>query len=173
MKISPQEVPSTSRNPPVNTQSHPMQSANMVEEVPYAPFNTWETPQQSQGFVGLVQGSSSETEKPKNEDKKKVRFDLPIEHKQEQAQNQKVTQDSQIPLNRKVEKKDTTSEERKKPVVFYQGKDEPAPFLVLVRIFGKLLHNCLIDSSASSNVMPLKVCQRLGIVPLQTTKKVT
>ena len=33
-------------------------------------------------------------------------------------------------------------------VVYYQGKDEPAPFLLSVRIFGKLLHNCLIDSGA-------------------------
>lgn len=171
-KSTPQEAPSSSRNPPVNTQSHPVQSANMVEEVSYAPFNAWETPQQSQGFVGMVQGSSSEPEKPRTKDKRRVRFNFPIEKKQEQTQ--KVTRDNQVPQwDEKNERKSIVPEERKKPVVFYQGRDEPAPFLVSVRIFRKLLHNCLIDSGASSNVMPLKVCQRLGIVPLHTTKKVT
>ena len=61
----------------------------------------------------------------------------------------------------------------KTPVIYYQGKDEPAPFLLLVRIFGKLLHNCLIDSGASSNVMPLAICRKLGITPLGSNKKVT
>ena len=58
-------------------------------------------------------------------------------------------------------------------MVFYQGKEEPAPFLVFVRIFGKMLHNCLIDSGATSNVMPLDMCRRFGLIPLQTKKKVT
>lgn len=61
----------------------------------------------------------------------------------------------------------------KTPVVYYQGKDEPAPFLLLVRIFGKLLHNCLIDSRALSNIMPLNICRSLGIMPLGSNGKVT
>lgn len=61
----------------------------------------------------------------------------------------------------------------KTPVVYYQGKDEPAPFLLLVRIFGKLIHNCLIDSGASSNIMPLTICRRLGVTPLGSNKRVT
>ena len=61
----------------------------------------------------------------------------------------------------------------KTPVVYYQGKGEPTPFLLLVRIFGKLLHNCLIDSGALSNVMPLTICRNLGITPLGSNRRVT
>ena len=61
----------------------------------------------------------------------------------------------------------------KTPVVYYQGKDEPAPFLLSVRMFEKLLHNCLIDSGASSNVMPLNICRRLGVTPLGSNRRVT
>lgn len=118
VKNTPQEAPSSSRNPPINVQSRPTQSANMVEEVSNAPFNTWETPQQSQGFVGMVQGSSSEPEKPKVEDKRRVRFNLPTEQKQEQTQ--RVTRDNQVPQrDEKNERKNIIPEERKKPVVFY------------------------------------------------------
>lgn len=100
-----------------------MQNANVVEEVPHAPFNTWETPQQSQGFVGIVQESSSGLEKSKTEDRRRVRFDVPAEqkHKLEQERNPKeVAQDSETRLDRKDEKKNiVTVEERRKLVVFY------------------------------------------------------
>lgn len=70
-------------------------------------------------------------------------------------------------------KNDEFNPRAQKPVVFYQGKEESAPFLVSIWIFGKMLHNCLIDSGASSNVMPLDICRNLGLVPLQIDKKVT
>lgn len=57
--------------------------------------------------------------------------------------------------------------------ILLQGKDELAPFVLLVRIFGKLLHNYLCDLGASSNVIPLVVCQKLGITPAPTRRKVT
>lgn len=60
------------------------------------------------------------------------------------------------PLLTKLEEKPRFQKD--KPIVFYRGKDEPAPFLLSIRIFGKMLHNCLMDSGASSNVMPLVVC---------------
>ena len=94
------------------------------------------------------------------------------------------TQKSQNPVNNKekVKKEEITQtidfgvkpkQACKTPVVYYQGKEEPAPFLLSVRMFGKLLHNCLIDSGASSNVMPLNICRRLGITPLDSNRRVT
>ena len=36
-----------------------------------------------------------------------------------------------------------------------------------------MLHNCLIDSGASTNVITLDICRKLGFIPLQTVNKVT
>lgn len=66
-----------------------------------------------------------------------------------------------------------TNNQREHPLIFYQGKAETPSFLLSVRIFGKLLNNCLVDSGASGNVMHLTMCKRLGLIPTQTKKKVT
>jgi hypothetical protein len=36
------------------------------------------------------------------------------------------------------------------------------PFLLTFKIFNRNVHNCMVDSSASSNVRPLSVCQKLN-----------
>jgi hypothetical protein len=53
-------------------------------------------------------------------------------------------------------------------------KEKPfvPPFLLTFEIFNRNLHNCLVDSGASSNVMPLSVCKKLNVVPLKTDKHV-
>ena len=35
-------------------------------------------------------------------------------------------------------------------------------FLLTFEIFNRNVHNCMVDSSASSNVMPLSVCQKIN-----------
>ena len=47
----------------------------------------------------------------------------------------------------------------------YKDKDKVPPFLLRIRVFGKNLHNCLIDSRASCNVMQLSIAKRLGVTP--------
>jgi hypothetical protein len=37
------------------------------------------------------------------------------------------------------------------------------PFLVTFEIFNKNVHNCMMDSCGSSNVIPLKVCEKKNI----------
>jgi hypothetical protein len=39
------------------------------------------------------------------------------------------------------------------------------PFLLTFEIYNKNLHNCLVESGASSNVMPLSVCKKLNSTP--------
>ena len=39
------------------------------------------------------------------------------------------------------------------------------PFLLTYEIFNKNVHNCLVDSGASSNIMPRTVCTKLNITP--------
>jgi ribonuclease HI len=59
----------------------------------------------------------------------------------------------------------TCSEDRKeKPFV--------PPFLLTFEVFNRNLHNCLVDSGASSNVMPLSICKKLNVVPLKSDKHV-
>jgi hypothetical protein len=36
------------------------------------------------------------------------------------------------------------------------------PFLLTFEIFNKNVHNCMVDSDASSNVMPLSICQKIN-----------
>ena len=39
------------------------------------------------------------------------------------------------------------------------------PFILTFEIFNKNFHNCLVDSGASSNIMPYSVCLKLNISP--------
>ena len=45
-----------------------------------------------------------------------------------------------------IHNNETFDSKGQKLVVFYQGKEEPAPFLVPIIILRKILYNCLIDS---------------------------
>jgi hypothetical protein len=45
-------------------------------------------------------------------------------------------------------------------------------FLLTFEIFNRNLHNYLVDSGASSNIMPLSVCKKLNDVPLKIDKHV-
>ena len=52
-------------------------------------------------------------------------------------------------------------------------KSKNPPFLLTFEIFNHNLHNCLVDSGASVNVMPLSVCKRINGQPKPSTWKVT
>jgi hypothetical protein len=52
-----------------------------------------------------------------------------------------------------------------------EGKVVTPPFLFSLWIFGKNLHNCLLDSGALGNVMPFSICKNLGLTPTQTNRK--
>jgi hypothetical protein len=43
------------------------------------------------------------------------------------------------------------------------------PFLLTFEIFNRNVHNCLVDSRASSNVMPYSVCKKLNIEPKKSS----
>jgi hypothetical protein len=59
----------------------------------------------------------------------------------------------------------TCSEDKK-------GKPFVPPFLLTFEVFNRNLHNCLVDSGASSNVMHLSICKKLNAVPLKRDKNV-
>jgi hypothetical protein len=53
-----------------------------------------------------------------------------------------------------------------------RGRHFVPPFLLTFEVFNKNLHNCLVDSGASSNVMPLFICKKLNETPLKSDKNV-
>jgi hypothetical protein len=53
-----------------------------------------------------------------------------------------------------------------------RGRPFVPPFLLTFDIFNRNLHNCLVDSGASSNVMPFSICKKLNATPLKSDKHV-
>ena len=47
----------------------------------------------------------------------------------------------------------------------FKDKAKVPTFFLSIKIYGENLHNCLIDSGASCNVMPLSIAKRLGVNP--------
>jgi hypothetical protein len=66
---------------------------------------------------------------------------------------------------------------RNKPTINACSEDKKGnpfvpSFLLTFEVFNRNLHNCLVDSGASSNVMPLSICKKLNVVPLKSDKHV-
>jgi hypothetical protein len=53
-----------------------------------------------------------------------------------------------------------------------KGKPFVPPFHLTFEVFNRKLHNCFVDSGASSNVMLLSICKTLNAVPLKRDKYV-
>ena len=56
--------------------------------------------------------------------------------------------------------------------MFDKGKTKVPPFLLIFRLLGKNLHNCLVDLGASANVIPVGVSRKLGLSPFKFDKLV-
>jgi hypothetical protein len=54
----------------------------------------------------------------------------------------------------------TTTKNQQSSVV--NTRKNVPPFLLTFEIFNRNVHNCMVDSGASSNVMPLSVCQKIN-----------
>jgi len=46
-----------------------------------------------------------------------------------------------------------------------RSKWNTPPFILTFEIFNRNVHNCIVDSGASSNVMPVKVYEKLNAKP--------
>ncbi len=53
-----------------------------------------------------------------------------------------------------------------------KGKPFVPPFILTFEAFNRNLHNCFVDSGASSNVIPLSICKKLNAIPLKSDKHV-
>jgi predicted aspartyl protease len=66
----------------------------------------------------------------------------------------------------------TIEEEVRKPnprvdvtLIGKRSRSQTPHFLLTFEIFNRNVHNCLVDSGASSNVMPYSVCKMLNAQP--------
>ena len=71
-----------------------------------------------------------------------------------------------------MENKEKTTEEEKRPNPRVDGalfdrksRSQTPPFLLIFGIFNRNVHNYLVDSRTSSNVMPCSVCKKLNVQP--------
>ena len=78
-----------------------------------------------------------------------------------------------------VERKERTNLEEKKPnprvdgiSIGIKSRSQTPPFLLTIEIFNRNVHNCLVDSRASSNVMSYLVCKRLNVEPQMSKTKI-
>ena len=46
------------------------------------------------------------------------------------------------------------------------------PFLLTYEVFNKNLHNCLVDSGASSNILPKSICAKLNVQPQKAVVRI-
>ena len=53
-----------------------------------------------------------------------------------------------------------------------KSKYKTPTFLITFKIFNNNVHNCLVDSGASVNVMPLSVCKKINGQPKSSTWQV-
>ena len=77
-----------------------------------------------------------------------------------------------------VEDKERTTIEEKKPnlradgiLIERKSRSHTPPFLLTFEILNQNVHNCLVDSRASSNVMPYSVCKKLNAEPPMSKTK--
>ena len=54
-----------------------------------------------------------------------------------------------------------------------EGKARTPPFLLTLEMLNHKVHNCLVDSRSSMNVMPLTVCKKINGQPKPTSWEVT
>lgn len=53
-----------------------------------------------------------------------------------------------------------------------KSKSMTPPFLITFEIFNMNIHNCLVDSDASSTVMPYTIAKRLHVIPEKTGTRI-
>ena len=53
-----------------------------------------------------------------------------------------------------------------------RSRSHTPPFLLTYEIFNKNVHNCLVDSGASSNILPRSICTKLNVQPQKSTIRI-
>ena len=91
----------------------------------------------------------------------------------------KTIKASSVANTSNVEDKEKTTMEEKRPnprangtLIGRKSRSQTPPFLLTFEIFNWNVHNCLVDSRASSNVIPYLVCNKLNVEPQMRKTKI-
>ena len=92
--------------------------------------------------------------------------------KEKNVKTTKIVKTSSVTNTSSMENKEKTIEEEKRPnprvdgaLIGRKSRSQTPSFLLTFEIFNKNVHNCLVDSRASSKVMPYLVCKKLNAQP--------
>ena len=95
------------------------------------------------------------------------------------AKATKTIKASSVTNTSNVEDKERTTMEAEKHnprangiLIERKSRSQTLPFLLTFEIFNRNVHNCLVYSGASSNVMPYLVCKKLNAEPQMRKTKV-
>ena len=53
-----------------------------------------------------------------------------------------------------------------------RSRSHTPPFLLTYEIFNKNVHNCLVDSGASTNILPKSICAKLNVQPQKSAVRI-
>ena len=87
------------------------------------------------------------------------------------AKDDKMTKTSSVSNTSEDEKVKTTNDKKKGDLREYgklirkNSRSKTMPFLLTFEIFNRNVHNYLVDSWDSSNVMPYSICKKLNAKP--------
>ena len=86
------------------------------------------------------------------------------------VKNIKTIKGSSVANTSSVENKEKTNVEERRPnpredgaLIGRKSRSQTPQFLLTFDIFNRNDHNCLVDSRASSNVMPHSICKKLNV----------
>ena len=98
------------------------------------------------------------------EDLKKVKANVPlfeickVPHQKERLLKALEASDDKLPTDNHPQDEEEIGETS----VGGESKAKYLPFLLTFEIFNHNVHNCLVDSGASINVMPISVCKKIN-----------
>ena len=92
--------------------------------------------------------------------------------KEKNVKNNKIVKESSVANTSSVESKEKKTVKEKRPnprtngaLIGRKSRSQTPPFLLTFDIFNRNVHNCLVDSGSSLNVMPYFVCKKLNAQP--------
>ena len=102
-----------------------------------------------------------------------------VEPKEKNVKTTKIVKTSTVANTSNMENKEKTTKEEKRPnprsngaLIGRKYRYQTPPFLLTLEIFNRNVHNYLVDSGTSSNVMPYSVCKKLNAKPKMCRTKV-
>ena len=115
-----------------------------------------------QGPQNVVIGNMEVTPKEKNVKTTKVVKTSTVENTSSLGNKEKTIEEEVKRLNPRADG----------ALIGKKYRSQTPPFLLTFEIFNRNVHNCLVDSGASSNVMPYSVCKKLNAQPKMCKTKI-